>query len=121
MLSIFFMIQIHKAELYFIKNKNTPKCANCKFFIPTNNECSHFGEVDIITNEYSYEEAFDVRKDDSKCSEDAIFFKQNYFKFITVPYYFIVENTDTIQLIFNIIIAPSFLSCLILYTALHLK
>ena len=47
MLSIFFMIQIHKAELYFIKNKNTPKCANCKFFIPTKNESF---TLDYITN-----------------------------------------------------------------------
>jgi hypothetical protein len=117
MLSIFFIItQIHKAELYFIKNKNTPKCANCKFFIPTNNECSHFGEADIITNEYMYEHALDVRKDDTKCGEDAIFFKQNYFKFITIPYYFLVENKDR-----NFSFSPIMLSFLFAYCILHAK
>jgi hypothetical protein len=48
--------------------------------------------IDIITNEHNYEQALDVRKDNKKCGEDAIFFKKNYFKFITIPYYFFVEN-----------------------------
>jgi hypothetical protein len=34
-----------------------------------------------------------VRTDDTQCGGDAIFFKQNYFKFITVPYYFLVDNS----------------------------
>ena len=58
-----------------------------------NTECSKFGTIDIITNEHNYEQALAVRKDDNKCGEEAVFFKRNYFKFITVPYYFLVENS----------------------------
>ena len=83
---------IHNSESYFIKNQNQPICANCKFYIPNKNECSNFGTIDIITNEHNYEQALDVRKDNKKCGEDGIFFKKNYFKFITIPYYFFVEN-----------------------------
>jgi hypothetical protein len=92
---IIFINKIKNVELYFIKNQNKLICANCKFYIPTN-KCSKFGEINIITNEHNYEEAIIVRNDDNKCGEDAIFFKQNYFKFITIPYYGIVENKDTI-------------------------
>jgi len=103
-----FIINIHKVELYFIQNKNKPICANCKFFIPNKNECSNFGTIDIVTNEHHYKQALAVRKDNNKCGEDAIFFKSNYFKFITVPYYFLVENS-IIVLIPIIIILPSLL------------
>lgn len=50
--TIIFIINIHKAKLYFIQNKNKPICANCKFFIPNKNECSKFKIIDIVTNEY---------------------------------------------------------------------
>ena len=66
---IIFIIKIHKVEPYFIKNQNKPICANCKFYIPTNNECSKFGEIDIITNDYIYEKAIIVRNDDNKCGK----------------------------------------------------
>jgi|LakMenE18May11ns_1017448.scaffolds.fasta_scaffold9677393_2 hypothetical protein len=102
MLYIFCMI--HTTEPYFIKNQHTPKCTNCKFFIPTNNKCSKFGEVDIITNEYKYEPAINVRRDDSQCGEDAIFFKQNYFKMITVPYYVLTENSAILILCGSILL-----------------
>ena len=58
---LYILFTIHTAEPYFIKNQNTPKCANCKYYLPIHNECSKFGEVDIITNEYTYEDAIDVR------------------------------------------------------------
>ena len=103
---IILILKMNEVELYFIKNQNKLICANCKFFIPTNNGCSNFGEVDIITNEYDYEEAIVVRKDDTKCGEDAIFFKPNYFKFITVPYYYIVEHKDIIIFLSSIIVSP---------------
>ena len=102
------IFMIYKSESYFIQNQNKPICANCKFFIPNKNECSKFGSIDIVTNECNYEEAHKVRKDDNKCGEDAIFFKRNYFKFITVPYYFFIENSLLISLPF-IIISPSIL------------
>lgn len=89
---IFFLTSIHKVQLYLIQNQNKPICANCKFFIPNKNKCSKFGDVDIITGKYSYESATIVRNDENKCGEYAIFYKNNYFKFITVPYYFLLEH-----------------------------
>jgi hypothetical protein len=104
---IFFIINIHKAELYFIQNQNKPICANCKFFISNKNECSKFGDVDIITGKYTYESAASVRNDEDKCGEYAIFFRKNYFKFITIPYYFISENRKNIFLLI-LILSPLF-------------
>jgi len=108
---LYFFI-IHKAEPYFIENQNKQICANCKFFIPNKNECSKFGSINIVTNEYKYEPAIKARTDDTKCGEDAIFFKQNYFKFITIPYYFLTEN-NTIVLLWSSILLPYI--CLLLY------
>ena len=89
---ILFIINIHKVQLCFIQNQYKPICGNCKFFIPNKNECKKFGDVNIITGEYTYESATSVRNDEGKCGEYAIFFKKNNFKFITVPYYFMLEN-----------------------------
>ena len=121
---IIFIIKIENIELYFIKNQNKPICANCKYFIPINNECSKFGEINIITNEHIYEDAIIVRTDDDKCGEDAMFFKQNYFKFITIPYYYIldsiIENKDTINLLLSVVVTPICLTFFIFYCALQL-
>jgi hypothetical protein len=121
---IIFIIKIENVELYFIKNQNKPICANCKYFIPTNNECSKFGEINIITNEHTYEEAIIVRTNDDKCGEDAMFFKQNYFKFITIPYYSIldsiIENKDTINLLLSVVVTPILLTFFIFYCSLQL-
>jgi hypothetical protein len=89
---ILFIIKIDTVEPYFIKNQNKPICANCRFFIPNKNECSKFGNVNIITGKYNYDSASNVRKDEDKCGEYAIFFQKNHFKFITVPYYFVLDN-----------------------------
>ena len=110
---IFFIIRIHKVEPYFIKNQDKPICANCKFFIPNKNECSKFGNINIITNEYTYEEAIDVRNDHNKCGEDAIFFKKNNLKFITIPYHFLLQNKDIIIFSLSIVILPYFIAYLI--------
>jgi hypothetical protein len=117
---IIFIIKIENVELYFIKNQNKPICANCKYFVPTNNECSKFGEINIITNEHIYEDAIIVRTDDDKCGEDAMFFKKNYFKFITIPYYSIIENKDTINLLLSVVITPILLTFFIFYFSLQL-
>ena len=42
----------------------------------------------LITGKHDYEDAIIVRNDDNKCGEDAIFFKKNYFKFISIPFDF---------------------------------
>jgi hypothetical protein len=89
---ILFIINIYKVEVYFIENKYKPICQNCKYFIPNKNECRKFGDMNIITGKYTYESAISVRNDEDKCGEYAIFFKKNNFKFITIPYYFILEN-----------------------------
>jgi hypothetical protein len=89
---ILLITSVCNVEPYFIRNQNRPICANCKFFISNKNTCSKFGEVDIITGEYTYEPAVDVRNDEDKCGEYAIFFEKNYFRFITIPYYSIIED-----------------------------
>ena len=89
---ILFIINIHKVELYFIQNQNKPICRNCKYFIPNKNKCKKFGDVNIITGRYTYENATSVRNDENKCGEYGIFYKKNNFKFITIPYYFILDN-----------------------------
>ena len=89
---IFFITYINKVDLYFIQNENKQICANCKFFISNKNECRKFGDINIITGKYTYESAKNVRNDEDKCGEYAIFFKQNNFKFITIPYDFMLEN-----------------------------
>ena len=117
---ILFIIKIESVELYFIKNQNKPICANCKFYIPSNSKCSKFGEINIITNECRYEDAIIVRMDENKCGDDAVFFKQNYFKFITIPYYSIIENKDTINLLLSVVVTPIFLTYFLFYCALQL-
>lgn len=93
-----FMTIITNVELYLLQNQNKKICANCKFFIPNKNECTKFGDVDIITDEYDYESAIEMRKDETKCGEDAIFFKKNYFKFITTFLNFVSDNDKIIFL-----------------------
>jgi hypothetical protein len=112
---IFFLINIHRVELYFIQNQNKPICANCKFFIANKNECRQFGEVDIITGKHSYELATNVRNDEDKCGEYAIFFKTNYFKFITIPYYFVLKNGKDLFLLFTCFSPLIFLLSILLY------
>jgi len=82
-------------EIYasLIQNKNAKICANCKFFIPYKNQCTIFGNVDIITGEKNYESATIARNNEEQCGEDAIFYQKNYFKFITKPYYYTMDNT----------------------------
>ena len=96
---IFVLTTIHKVEVSFIENQCKPICSNCKFFIPNKNQCSKFGDVDIITGKYNYENAISVRGDDNKCGEYGIFYRKNNFKFITSPYYFILENSKIIILL----------------------
>ena len=91
-----FVTIIPQVELYLIRNHNTKICANCKFFISNQNKCSKFGDMDIITGKYNYEDAIIVRNDDAKCGEDAILFEKNYFKFISTTSDFLLENNVSI-------------------------
>jgi hypothetical protein len=67
-------------------------CKDCKYFIGDKKECRKFGVTDIITGEITYQSALDVRKDEKKCSEEAIHFEENNLKIITVPYYYLKDN-----------------------------
>lgn len=91
---IFLISNIQLADFYLIPNQNQNQkiCANCKYFIKNKNECSKFGDINIITGEYKYESASDVRNDEDKCGEYGIFYKKNNFKVITEPYYFVLDN-----------------------------
>ena len=92
-----FITAIPNAKLYLLENHNKKKiCANCKFFISNKNECSKFGDVDIITGKYDYEDAIIVRNDNNKCGQDAIFFKKNNFKFISITFDFLLKNNLSI-------------------------
>ena len=68
-------------------------CKDCKYFIGTmvGKECSRFGTTDLVTGKESYEYAASVRRDENKCGEGAKYFEKNHFKFITVPYYLLVD------------------------------
>lgn len=83
---------IPNVKLSLLQTSNKKICADCKFFISNKNECSKFGDLDIITGKYNYEPAIEVRNDYDKCGEDAIFFKKNYFKFISTTSNFLLED-----------------------------
>ena len=90
---IILVTTFHKVELHFIQNQNKPICANCKFFISNKNQCSKFGNMDLVSGKYNYEDANIVRNDENKCGEFAKFFEKNHFTFITVPYNYLLENS----------------------------
>lgn len=101
--SFLFITFIQKVFVYLIqKNPNQKICADCTFFISNKKECSKFGNIDIISGNHEYEQAMDVRKDEEKCGQDAIFFKKNYFKFIPILYNFILENDLYFILLFSL-------------------
>ena len=68
-------------------------CKDCVHFIGNNIECRKFGDTNIITGKITYESAKSVRKDEQKCGENAILFEKNHFKIITIPYYFLKDNS----------------------------
>lgn len=109
-----FITFIPSIELHLLPIKNKKICANCKFFISNKKECSKFGDVDIITGKYDYEDATIVRNDEDKCGEDAIFFKNNYLKIICIPFVSLLKNSDLIFLLYNIAF-PLFIIAIILY------
>jgi len=67
-------------------------CKDCKHYIGDNIECRKFGHTNLITGKVTYDSARSVRESEKKCGENAIYFEENKFKIITVPYYFLKEN-----------------------------
>lgn len=67
-------------------------CKDCKHYIGDNIECRKFGDTNLITGKVTYDSARSVRENEKKCGENAIYFEENKFKIITVPYYFLKDN-----------------------------
>lgn len=66
-------------------------CKDCKFFIANKNECSKFGELDLLYGKHDYKYAKRSRENNDLCGLEAKYFEENNFKFITRPYYFVLE------------------------------
>lgn len=98
-----FITAIPNVELHLLPIQNKKICANCKFFISNKKECSKFGDVDIITGKYDYEDAISVRNNEDKCGEDAIFFKNNYFKIISISFEFLFLYRKLIYSLSNLV------------------
>ena len=64
-------------------------CKDCRHFIGDKIQCRKFSDTDIVTGEITYKSALSVREDEKKCGEDAIYFEENHFKMVTIPYYII--------------------------------
>jgi len=102
--SFLFISIIQNVDVYLIqKNLNQKICADCTFFISNKKECSKFGNIDIISGKYDYEQAINVRKDEEKCGEEAIFFKKNYLTFIPILFDFFLENNIIYTFLFLVI------------------
>ena len=52
-------------------------CKNCKFFIPTHNECKKSGKIDLITGYITYEKASVCRRDMYNCGINGKWFVEN--------------------------------------------
>ena len=86
-------------------------CKDCRHFIGDNAECRRYSDTNIINGKITYESARTVRGDNTKCGEDAMYFEENNFKIVTVPYYFLKDK----WLIFLPFGALSLYYCAILY------
>lgn len=83
----------------FLVSSPTKKiCKDCRHFIGGigGNECRKFFDTDIITGKVTYDYARSIRNDETKCGKNAIFFENNDYKMITVPYYFLKNHSLTI-------------------------
>jgi len=90
-------------------------CKDCKHFIADNIECRKFSDTNIITGKVTYDSARSVRENGNKCGKDAIYFEENNFKFITIPYYFLRDDNNWIK-----ILLPSSFFSLYFYTLLNI-
>lgn len=67
-------------------------CKNCKFFIPSNDKCKKFGEIDLVNGENKYMYANTARMTEMHCGHEATYFETNKYKIITAPYYFVIKQ-----------------------------
>jgi hypothetical protein len=87
-LSIFNLLIVQNSSTLIIPKK---LCKDCKFFIANKNECSKFGELDPLYGKHDYKYAKRSRENNDLCGLEAKYFEENNFKFITRPYYFVLE------------------------------
>ena len=76
-----------------------PICKDCKF-LGANSQCKKFGDVDLVTGEISHTSAKYIRSDETKCGTKGIWFEKNYYKIITVPYYFVKGYSFSVFYVF---------------------
>jgi hypothetical protein len=79
----------------------TPKklCINCKYYIANKRECALFSERNLVNGEEDFTYAISARSNDKKCGEEAKYFIENDYKFLTVPYYFFKDYWALISFI----------------------
>lgn len=85
--SYLFFNLFSKAQSSLMPSKKI--CKNCIHFIGDEIECRKFGDTNLITGKVTYDSARSVRENEKKCGIDATYFKENHFKIITIPYYFL--------------------------------
>lgn len=71
--------------------------------------------MDVVSGDYVYEKAIDVRKDDEKCGKEAIFFEKNDWKLISASFAFLSEYGKTIVFLSITTVFPSFALLALLY------
>lgn len=67
-------------------------CKDCKFFIPSNDTCKKFGEIDLVNGKNEYMYANRARKTEMHCGPEATYFEINKYRVITAPYYFVIKQ-----------------------------
>lgn len=77
---------------------NLKICKDCKYYMADVKRCRAFSTTDIITGKKTYQDAYDVRKNETICGVDGIHFEKNRFKLITVPYYFVKSESYIIPI-----------------------
>ena len=76
-----------------LPHSSEPKlCKDCRFYIANTRECSVFSDSNLGTGEKSYDYASSARQNDNKCGKIAVYFQENNYKLLTVPYYFFINN-----------------------------
>lgn len=91
------LFNISQINSSLIETKKT--CSNCKFYIRNTKECSKLAKIDIVTGKKDYNYAITIRNNENNCGKEAKYFEKNYFKFITVPYYYILEHWQILTII----------------------
>lgn len=83
----------------FVKNFKKPECKKCIYYKPDEfyglklspyNECSKFGEKDIINGNTKYDVAKDCRNNIDKCGIEGKYYEENDF-YLVKQYYHLVK------------------------------